>query len=60
MSYRLPYSKLMSGLTNMITAVMLNHFFMPRTMFLVEMHFWVCSLSTVSNGKLCKDSKYIK
>ena len=28
MSYRLPYSKLVSGMTNIITAVMLNHFSM--------------------------------
>ena len=33
MSYRL-LIKLISGFNNIITAVMLNYFFMPRTMFI--------------------------
>ena len=31
---RLPYSKIISGMTNIITAVMLNHFSTPRTVLL--------------------------
>ena len=35
MSYRLPKLKIISGMTNIITAVMLNVFSMPRFMFYV-------------------------
>ena len=28
-------------MTNIITAVMLNHFSTPRTVFLKKLHFWV-------------------
>ena len=35
MSYRLPKLKIISGMTNIITAVMVNVFSMPRTMFCV-------------------------
>ena len=35
MSYRLPKLKIISGMTNIITAVILNVFSMPRTMFYV-------------------------
>ena len=33
LGYGLPHSKIISGMTNIITAIMLNHFSMPRTMF---------------------------
>ena len=35
MSYRLPKLKIISGMTNIITAVMVKVFSMPRTMFYV-------------------------
>ena len=35
MSYRLPQLKLISSMTNIITAVMMNVFSVPRTMFYV-------------------------
>ena len=41
MSYRHLYSKPISGMTNIITAVMLNHFSMPRTMFFELIQIWI-------------------
>ena len=35
MSYRLPKLKIISGMTNIITAIMLNVFSLPRIMFYV-------------------------
>ena len=48
MSYRLPKLKIICGMTNIITAVMLNVFSMPRTMF------YVVIKKRVFKGRLCR------
>ena len=57
MSYRLPKLKIISWMTNIITAVMLIVFSMPRTMFYVVIKKWVfegqlCRLITFGNDNI--------
>ena len=52
MSYRLPKLKIISGMTNIITAVILNVFSMPRTMF------YVVIKKRVFEGRLCRPTTF--
>ena len=57
MSYRLPTLKIISGVTNIITAVVLNLFSYLRTMFFVSKHFWASVFS--KSRRLCSAVTYV-
>ena len=56
MSYRLPYSKTIRSMTNIVTAtaVMLNYFSMPRIMFLMSIINGSLFLTTLQAHIFCK------
>ena len=54
LSYRLPIFKIISGMTNIITAVMLIVFSLSRTMFFMSIKKWGVFLTTLQAHNFCK------